>query len=171
MKYFFHSFVVLACVSLLAAASLAQAARSITVVTEPNARAAEPKPAQVPLLTVESAPADAELRPMPVPYSIEEASLYATNLQKDGSGRFTGEGALVHPGWIAARMTPLLNHSGGTRAAKGTPCRCAWATSCRAPPFSMNVADPNTSIRKRRTSACAASSSAVHASGACIWLA
>lgn len=79
--------------------------------TPPNARSAEPKPDTVPMLEVESAPADAELRPMPVPYSVEEASVYATNLQKDGSGRFTGEGALIHPGWIAARMTPLLKHS------------------------------------------------------------
>ena len=79
--------------------------------TAPNVRPAEPKPERVPLLTLESAPSRAELRPMPVPFSVEDASLYATNLQKDGSGRFTGEGAFVHPGWIAARMTPLLKHS------------------------------------------------------------
>jgi ribosomal protein S18 acetylase RimI-like enzyme/acyl dehydratase len=74
-------------------------------------RAAEPRPDSLPILTLETAPANVELRPMPVPYSVEDATAYATNLQKDGSGRFTGEGALVHPGWIAARMTPLLKHS------------------------------------------------------------
>ncbi len=78
---------------------------------EAKKRAGEPKPETVPVLTLETAPTDVELRPMPLPYSVEEASLHATNLQQDGSGRFTGEGALVHPGWIAARMTPLLKHS------------------------------------------------------------
>lgn len=72
---------------------------------------AEPRPETLPILTLEAAPSNAALRPMPVPYSVEDATAYATNLQKDASGRFTGEGALVHPGWIAARMTPLLKHS------------------------------------------------------------
>jgi ribosomal protein S18 acetylase RimI-like enzyme/acyl dehydratase len=74
-------------------------------------REAEPRPEALPILTLETAPANQELRPMPVPYSVEDATAYATNLQQDGSGRFAGEGALVHPGWIAARMTPLLKHT------------------------------------------------------------
>jgi len=77
----------------------------------PSRRAAEPRPKEMPYLTLETAPRDVDLRPMPVPFSVEEATAYATNLQRDESGRFAGEGALVHPGWIAARMTPLLKHS------------------------------------------------------------
>ncbi len=74
-------------------------------------RAAEPKPETLPILTLETAPEMHELRPMPVPYSLEDARAYATNLQKDTSDRFAGDAALIHPGWIAARMTPLLKHS------------------------------------------------------------
>ena len=77
----------------------------------PVKRPAEVKPEVLPILTLEHAPGRAELRPMPVPYSVEDASAYATNLQKDESARFNGAGSLVHPGWIAARMTPLLKHS------------------------------------------------------------
>ena len=77
----------------------------------PTGRAAEPKPSSVPVLTLENAPAGQLLRPMRVPWSEADASAYAENLQKDTSGRFNGPGALVHPGWIAARMTPLLKHS------------------------------------------------------------
>ena len=74
-------------------------------------RDAETRPEALPILTLETAPSNAKLRPMPVPYSVEDATTYATKLQKDESGRFAGEGCLVHPGWVAARMTPLLKHS------------------------------------------------------------
>jgi acyl dehydratase len=77
----------------------------------PVIRPAEAKPGVLPILTLETAPAGEELRPMPVPYSVEEASAYASKLQQDSSPRFNGDGCLVHPGWIAARMTPLLKHS------------------------------------------------------------
>ena len=38
-----------------------------------------------------------------VAWTQADATAYAENLQKDTSGRFTGDGALIHPGWIAAR--------------------------------------------------------------------
>ena len=52
-----------------------------------------------------------ELRPMPVPFSVEDAGAYARQKQLDESSRFAGASYLVHPGWIAARMTPLVKHS------------------------------------------------------------
>jgi len=79
--------------------------------TVPAIREAEPRPEVLPILTLETAPGVSNLRPMPVPYSVEDASTYATRLQQDTSARFNGPGAIVHPGWIAARMTPLLKHS------------------------------------------------------------
>ena len=63
------------------------------------------------MLTLETAPTGQQLRPMLLPWLHADASGYATNLQKDTSERFNGPEALVHPGWIAARMTPLLKHS------------------------------------------------------------
>lgn len=79
--------------------------------TAPTGRAAEPKPEEVPVLTLEGAPTGQLLRPMLVRWSAEEASVYAEKLQKDTSGRFSGAAPLAHPGWIAARMTPMLKHS------------------------------------------------------------
>ena len=77
----------------------------------PQYEPAEPLPGGLPALTLETAPKDSRLRPQPVPYSVEDANTYARNLQRDDSGRFTGDAPLIHPGWIAARMTPLLKHS------------------------------------------------------------
>ncbi len=48
---------------------------------------------------------------MAVPITLDDARVYALEKQADGSPRWTGEGARIHPGWIAARMTPLLHHS------------------------------------------------------------
>jgi acyl dehydratase len=79
--------------------------------TPPQRRDAEPRPEVMPILTLESAPSNEPLRPMLVPWSLADASTYATNLQKDESAHFNDPGALAHPGWIAARMTPLLKHS------------------------------------------------------------
>lgn len=72
---------------------------------------AEVRPEVLPTLTLETAPALLDLRPMPLPFAIEDASAYAKEKQLDDSPRFNGPGCLVHPGWIAARMTPLLKHS------------------------------------------------------------
>ncbi|MEO8539652.1 MAG: GNAT family N-acetyltransferase [bacterium] len=79
--------------------------------TAPPAEPAEPKPSSLPVLTLENAPTGQRLRAMLLPWLATDASSYATNLQKDTSERFNGSAALVHPGWIAARMTPLLKHS------------------------------------------------------------
>ena len=74
-------------------------------------RTAEPSPSTLPELTLESAPAGAELRPMAAPYLLEDAALYASEKQRDAAPPWIGPGARIHPGWIAARMTPLLKHS------------------------------------------------------------
>lgn len=77
----------------------------------PVRRTAEDRPAQLPRLTLESAPGGKDLRPMLVPWSIDDARSWAFEKQRDSSGRWTGASAAVHPSWIAARMTPLLHHS------------------------------------------------------------
>jgi ribosomal protein S18 acetylase RimI-like enzyme/acyl dehydratase len=74
-------------------------------------RVAEPRPETLPELTLEGGPIDSDLRPMAVPFSVEDAEGYARNLQRDEAGPWYGPHARVHPGWIAARMTPLLKHS------------------------------------------------------------
>lgn len=77
----------------------------------PVRRTAEPAPNALPPLTLETAPVGEDLRPMPVPWSLEDARAWALDKQRDGSERWTGPDALVHPSWIAARMTPLIHHS------------------------------------------------------------
>jgi acyl dehydratase len=77
----------------------------------PARRTAEDRPPALPWLTLENASTGQDLRPMLVPWSLEDARKWAREKQRDGSGLWTGESALVHPGWIAARMTPLLHHS------------------------------------------------------------
>lgn len=74
-------------------------------------RTAEDRPAQLPRLTMDTAPNGQDLRPMLVPWSLDDARTWAMEKQRDGSDRWTGESPLVHPSWIAARMTPLLHHS------------------------------------------------------------
>jgi acyl dehydratase len=73
--------------------------------------AAEPRPATLPTLTMEIAPIGQGLRPMAVPITIEEMEAYADGKQLDPDPRWRGSEALLHPGWIAGRMTPLLHHS------------------------------------------------------------
>lgn len=77
----------------------------------PARRDAEDRSPELPRLTLESAPNGQDLRPMLVPWSLDDARTYALEKQRDGAERWTGPSALVHPGWIAARMTPLLHHS------------------------------------------------------------
>jgi acyl dehydratase len=74
-------------------------------------RVAETRPATLPRLTMDVAPVGQDLRPMAVSASAEEMREYALNKQRSTDARFTGERPLIHPGWIAARMTPLLHHS------------------------------------------------------------
>jgi acyl dehydratase len=77
----------------------------------PSRRTAEPRPATLPRLTPETAPVGQDLRPMPVRYSHEDAVEYATSKQADPKPPWVGEGARIHPGWLAARMTPMIHHS------------------------------------------------------------
>lgn len=77
----------------------------------PVRRRAEPRPASVPYLTIENAPVGEDLRPMAVMLSREDATVYALEKQQDSGELWTGPAARVHPGWVAAQMTPLLHHS------------------------------------------------------------
>ena len=77
----------------------------------PGRVGAEARPGSLPWLTLETAPAGEDLPPMAVALPLDAAEAYATNLQRDEAPRWHGEQALAHPGWIAARMTPLIKHS------------------------------------------------------------
>jgi hypothetical protein len=48
---------------------------------------------------------------MACPYFEGEALTYVNEKQADRNPPWVGAGARIHPGWIAARMTPLLKHS------------------------------------------------------------
>ena len=72
---------------------------------------AEPRPGALPPLTMAMAPIGEELRAMAVPIPVEDMEAYADGKQLDPDPRWRGAEALLHPGWIAARMTPLLHHS------------------------------------------------------------
>jgi hypothetical protein len=77
----------------------------------PVRRKAEQRPKRVPPLTLATAPVGHDLRPMPVPFSLEDSIAYAIEKQADPSPRWTVAPAHIHPGWIAARMTPMIHHS------------------------------------------------------------
>lgn len=77
----------------------------------PVRRLAEERPDDLPPLTLDSAPIGKDLRPMPVPWTLEDAQAWATDKQRDTSARWTGPEAIAHPSWLAARMTPLIHHS------------------------------------------------------------
>ncbi len=77
----------------------------------PWRRKAEPRPETLPWLTLEGAPLGEDLRPMPVPFDVEAASTYARELQRDEHPRWHGTAPRMHPGWLAARMTPMIHHS------------------------------------------------------------
>jgi acyl dehydratase len=70
-----------------------------------------PALAQVPELTLANAPIGQDLRPMTVPILLADAVAYALEKQKDPDPKWTAPGGRIHPGWIAARMRPLMNHS------------------------------------------------------------
>jgi hypothetical protein len=77
----------------------------------PSRMTAEPRPESVPPLTLANAPVGQDIRAMAVPIPMEEARRFAREREAEEDPRFTGERPLVHPGWIAGRMTPLLHHS------------------------------------------------------------
>lgn len=77
----------------------------------PTRLAAEEREATLPELTLETAPVGEDLRSMAVPLTPALAEAYALEKQRDPAPPWTGAGAVAHPGWIAARMTPLIHHS------------------------------------------------------------
>ena len=83
----------------------------LTDFRRPARLVAEPAPDQLPELTLQSAPIGHDLRPMALAYQLADATLYAADKQRDPAPPWLDEGARIHPGWIAARMTPLLKHS------------------------------------------------------------
>ena len=72
---------------------------------------AEARGPNLPPLRLEDAPLGEDLRPMPVPFSVEDAEEYVRTKQLDDHPRWFGDGARIHPGWLAARMTPMIHHS------------------------------------------------------------
>jgi hypothetical protein len=71
----------------------------------------EPPAAPMPELTLASAPSDVPLRSMEVLFEPAAAEAYARDLQRDPHPGWYGPNPRLHPGWLAARMTPLLKHS------------------------------------------------------------
>lgn len=56
-------------------------------------------------------PVGLELRPLRDAPTTDEMAEYVAEKQMDDDARWKGEGALVHPGWIAGRMSRMLYHS------------------------------------------------------------
>ena len=77
----------------------------------PQLLQAKPRPKDLPHLTPANAPVCEDLRPLGIDLTAELATAYAHEKQRDDSARWTGSDARIHPGWIAAQMTPLLHHS------------------------------------------------------------
>lgn len=77
----------------------------------PERLKAEERPKELPRLTLEDAPVGQDLRPMAVELPIDAAVEYARDKQRDERPPWVGPGARIHPGWLAARMTPLIHHS------------------------------------------------------------
>ena len=77
----------------------------------PVRREAEERPAQLPKLTIDVAPVGQDLRPMPHEYRPEAMAAYLDEKLQDADRRWRGPDALLHPGWIAAQMTPMLHYS------------------------------------------------------------
>lgn len=78
----------------------------------PARRKAEPRPARLPQLTLETAPVGQDLRPIAVAVGADAARRWAIEREGDTRALFTeGEHPRLHPGWIASVMSPLLHHS------------------------------------------------------------
>ncbi len=72
-----------------------------------------PVPAADPptLLTPENLPIGEDLPAMAVPMSTEDAEVYADQFARDSHPRWRGDGARLHPGWIAGRCVRLTKHT------------------------------------------------------------
>ncbi|HJM88600.1 MAG TPA: hypothetical protein QF624_03110 [Dehalococcoidia bacterium] len=77
----------------------------------PELLTAADRPSEIPALTLDNAPVGKDMLPMAVPHSKDEAREYAIEKEADDNPLYQGEHPLIHPGWIAARMTPLMHHS------------------------------------------------------------
>ncbi|MCE7927336.1 MAG: hypothetical protein HUU14_09585 [Dehalococcoidia bacterium] len=77
----------------------------------PAAIAPQPRPETLPRLTLETAPLGQDLRAMAVPLSEAEARRFALEEEADEDPLWSGARPLVHPGWMAGRMTRLIHHS------------------------------------------------------------
>ncbi|MDA0353512.1 MAG: hypothetical protein O3A10_15085 [Chloroflexi bacterium] len=80
-------------------------------ITEPERRTAEERPAKLPRLTLDLAHSTDQMRPLATPISEADAREYGVEKQRTSDPRFIGAHPLVHPGWIAGRMTRLMHHS------------------------------------------------------------
>lgn len=63
------------------------------------------------LLTPENLPVGEDVAAMAVPMSVGDAAAYADQFARDSDPRWRGEGARLHPGWIAGRCTRLIRHT------------------------------------------------------------
>lgn len=86
-------------------------------VTVPQRLEPAPEADSPQLLTPEMLPIGRDIPPQLVPTSIADAEEYADAFARDPHGRWRGEGARMHPGWIAGRATRLLHHTYTYRAA------------------------------------------------------
>jgi hypothetical protein len=69
-------------------------------------------PADPPIfLTPENLPIGEDLPAMAVPMSLNDADAYADQFARDPHPRWRGEGARLHPGWIAGRCVRLTKHT------------------------------------------------------------
>ncbi len=71
----------------------------------------QPRPNILPRLELATAPIGRDLRAMAVPIPEEEARRFALEEENDDDPLWSGARPLVHPGWMAGRMTRLLHHS------------------------------------------------------------
>lgn len=76
----------------------------------PNRLEPEAPPADLDYLVLHTAPVGQDFRPMAVP-AAESPAWAKTRLGEQPGSRYLGDAPRIHPGWIAARMTPLVRHS------------------------------------------------------------
>ena len=74
-------------------------------------RQATPESDPPTLLTPHNLPIGEDLPAMAVPVSVSDAATYADHFARDPHPRWRGEGARLHPGWIAGRCVRLMRHT------------------------------------------------------------